>query len=55
MIRVRDLELRPDASQTKLSGNITLVASYQKRPKTAGTPPASAPPARIIPSLRKKS
>lgn len=30
MIRVRDLELRPDPTQTRLMGLITLVASYQK-------------------------
>ncbi len=36
MIRVRELNLRPDASRTLLGGNITLVASYQR--KTVATP-----------------
>ena len=31
MIRVLDLDLKPDQSQTKLQGAITLVASYQKK------------------------
>ena len=36
MIRVRDLNLRPDQGGSKLAGNLTLVASYQKPPaKTA--------------------
>jgi len=38
-IRVRDLSIKPDGGLMKLSGNMTLVASYQKKtgPKT---PPA---------------
>jgi len=32
MIRVRDLELQPDAQHTHLNANIELVASYQKNP-----------------------
>ncbi len=48
IIRVRSMTLRPDPSQTRLQGSITLVASYQKsRPKPA--PPSSGattPPAR---------
>ena len=32
MIRVRDLDLKPDQSQMKLMGSITLVASYQVNP-----------------------
>jgi len=32
MVRVRDLELRPDASREQLSANIQLVASFQKNP-----------------------
>jgi len=42
MIRVRDMDLRPDPQQYRLLGKITVVASYQKKPKT--TPAASAPP-----------
>jgi Tfp pilus assembly protein PilO len=34
MIRVRDLSLAPDPSHSKLSGRMTLVASYQKPPST---------------------
>jgi Tfp pilus assembly protein PilO len=32
MIRVRDLELQPDAPHQRLNANIRLVASYQKNP-----------------------
>ncbi len=46
MIRVRDLELQPDAPRQKLSANIRLVASYQKNPVRAAaavkTPTAKA-------------
>jgi len=47
MIRARDLSLRPDASRQKLSGNIKLVASYQKKtpPKPAPAPVAAKKPA----------
>ncbi len=34
MIRVRDMDLKPDQSQMKLMGSITLVASYQVNPST---------------------
>lgn len=39
MVRVRDLDLRPDptSGNSKLTGTISLVASYQKKPK-ASTP-----------------
>ena len=30
VIRIRDLTIRPEAGQWKLSGNVTMVASYQK-------------------------
>jgi hypothetical protein len=32
MVRVRDLELQPDAARQHLNANIQLVASYQKNP-----------------------
>jgi Tfp pilus assembly protein PilO len=32
MVRVRDLELQPDAARQHLNANIRLVASYQKNP-----------------------
>lgn len=40
LIRVRSMNLNPDAARQKLQGNITLVASYAKRtpPKVAATP-----------------
>jgi Tfp pilus assembly protein PilO len=44
MIRVRDLDLRPDPPLYKLLGKLTLVASYQKKPKTV-TPAAAPRPA----------
>lgn len=40
MIRVRDLELQPDAPRQRLNANIRLVASYQKNPSAA---PAAKP------------
>jgi hypothetical protein len=53
MVRVRDMELHPDPSQFRLAGNITLVASYQKRPKA--TPLATGPRTPSQPlSSRKK-
>jgi hypothetical protein len=54
MIRVRDMDLHPEPSQFRLLGNITLVASYQKRPKAS--PSATAPKTPTQPvSDRKKS
>lgn len=41
LIRVRGLSLRPDAPRQQLSGNITLVASYQKKPVTRSAAPAN--------------
>jgi type II secretory pathway component PulM len=38
MIRVRDLELQPDAPRQRLNANIRLVASYQKNPPAAAKP-----------------
>jgi Tfp pilus assembly protein PilO len=38
MIRVRDMNLRPDPSQTKLAGTMTFVGNFQARPST--NPPA---------------
>ncbi len=44
LIRVRALSLRPDAPRHNLSGNLTLIASYQKKPSARpATTPASAP------------
>jgi Tfp pilus assembly protein PilO len=48
MIRVRDLELQPDAPHQHLTANIKLVASYQKNSTAAPAPtpaPAAAKPA----------
>ena len=41
MVRVKELDLRPDPSKTKLMGKVTLVASFQKsRPgKSSGAKP----------------
>lgn len=47
MIRVRDMDLRPDPPQYRLLGKVTLVASYQKKPK----PPAPAPTAKPAPAV----
>jgi hypothetical protein len=49
MIRVREMGIRPDATQTKLSGSITFAGNYA-RPQPAGTSGrgarAAAPPAK---------
>jgi type II secretory pathway component PulM len=42
-VRVRDLNLRPDAPRQHLVGGVTLVASYQKRTPTKGATPAKPP------------
>lgn len=42
MIRVRDMNLRPDATQTKLGGTMVLVGNFQQRPATNPPPRAVA-------------
>lgn len=44
LIRVRDMNLRPDAVNQKLQGSLTLTASYQKKPvaKKPAAPAATA-------------
>lgn len=44
-IRIRDLTVKPDPTQTKLMGELTMVASYQK-PAAPGKAPSSAIPKR---------
>ncbi len=59
MIRVRDMDLRPDPPRYKLNGSITLVASYQKKaPSTSGasapkpsTPRVTAAPTNAVTSI----
>lgn len=43
MIRVRDMDLKPDAAQQKLMGTITMVASYLKKQAVAPTATNAAP------------
>ena len=44
MIRVRDISrLRLDPSQTRLTAQVTVVASFQKKPKTPPKAPTPAP------------
>jgi type II secretory pathway component PulM len=46
-IRVRELDLRPDPTQTRLQGSMKLVASFQKKPSTrpaVSPPPGGTPP-----------
>lgn len=51
MMRVRDLDLQPDAAHQHLNANITLVASYQKKPSApAPATPAAPAPAAPAPS-----
>jgi type II secretory pathway component PulM len=44
MIRVRDLELQPDAPRQRLSASIKLVASYQKNSPSAKAPSTAKAP-----------
>lgn len=44
-IRIRDLIVKPDPSQMKLMGELTMVASYQKA-APAGKPPSTVTPKR---------
>jgi len=53
LIRVRDLNLRPDPNRQQLMANITLAASYQKK-STAKPASGSAPLAASQPSNSKK-
>lgn len=49
LIRVRELSLRPDPPRQNLNGNITLVASYQRKPPTKPAPATSRPGASAPP------
>ncbi len=51
MIRVRDMDLRPDPPRYRLNGSITLVASYQKKPKVVPRPAATLKPAIVRTNL----
>jgi hypothetical protein len=44
LIRVRDLNLRPDPARQQIEANITLAASYQKKVSAKPATPAGAPP-----------
>ncbi len=49
MIRVRELNrLRLDSSQTRLQATMTLVASFQKKPKAPQAPPAKRPAQPVV-------
>jgi len=52
MIRVRELNLRPDATRTLLGGNITLVASYQRKAASAPAVTAAATTAPVEKTLK---
>ena len=49
LVRVKELSVSPDGSQTKLSGSMKLVASFQKKTPTALAPlkPGAAKPAAL--------
>lgn len=53
LIRVRGLSLRPDNPRQKLSGNITLVASYQKKAPAPVAATTQAKPAATNASVTK--
>ncbi len=55
LIRVRDLQLSPDAPRQQLGGTIKLVASYQKAlAKKAARPGPSTPIAKVVNRSAKK-
>jgi len=43
MVRVKEMNLRPDPAQTKLTGSIIFVGNYQKSATNAPASPAPAP------------
>lgn len=43
VIRVKELDLRPDPSQTRLTGSIKVVASFQRKTTVRSTPAPPAP------------
>ena len=49
LVRVKDLSLNPDGSQTKLAGTMKLVASFQRKTPAPLAPvkPAAAKPAAL--------
>jgi hypothetical protein len=47
------MNVKPDPTQTKLMGNITLIASYQKKAAT-NKPAAIAPKAKTPAAVKKK-
>lgn len=51
LIRVRDLSMKPDVTQTKLQGQCTAVGSYQKKVESK---PAVKPAAKLAPSSTPK-
>jgi Tfp pilus assembly protein PilO len=55
LIRVRDLALHPNPPRQALSGNVKLVASYQKNPPKKAAPATSPPTprAKLITSTAK--
>jgi len=50
MTRIRGLSLRPDPPRHRLVGNITLVASYQKKPATRTSPAGDTLPKPAAPT-----
>lgn len=57
LIRVRDLDLKPDPSGMKLSASLTIVGNYPKKPgaKTAAPASSGQPAFRPPPSTPRKS
>jgi len=54
LIRVESMTLNPDVSKYSLNATITLMASYQKKPKPVLTP-TTLPPKTAAPSAQKPS
>jgi type II secretory pathway component PulM len=54
-IRVKELDLTPDPSQTRLKGSMKLVASYQKNPPANAVRPTPSRPATNVSSGARRS
>ena len=55
LIRVRSMNLTPDPQRQKLQGNITVVASYAKKPPTRAPAPAAAAPRTNAPATARST
>lgn len=50
VLRVKDLDLKPDGTKTKLSGSLRVVASFQRKALAPAAPEPAPPPVKRTPS-----